>query len=251
MSNPLPARPPVEVNGRIYRWPARPTVVICFDGCDPSCLEAASAAGVIPTFDRLRKEGTWTTALAAMPTFTNPNNVSIVCGGPPSVHGVSGNFYIDRETGQEVMMVDATPMRAPTLLAAFSRAGASVVAVTAKDKLRKALGKDLQGIAFSAEKADTVSMSENGIDDVVGLVPDGREGDIPVIAARGVALGGRAADHDLSQLTGQRLRSHGSLDEQVVPFIISHPLGAGTTPTDPKRLRNFDIFAVVLNETEV
>lgn len=316
-------------------------------------------------------------------------------------------------------MVDATPMRAPTLLAAFSQAGASVVAVTAKDKLRKALGKDLQGIAFSAEKADTVTLSENGIEDVVDLVgrpapdqysadlslfvldagiklletrkpdllylslsdyvqhkhapeeqealefmaavdqrvaallelgavvgivadhgmtdlakedgapnvlyigdvidevfgenaarvicpitdpfvkhhgalggfvrvhlkqpelsvtkvldylrtlpgvalalprdeacarfdlPADREGDIAVIGARGVALGGRACDHELSQLAGQRLRSHGSLDEQVVPFIISHKLRTDAALADPQTLRNFDIFAVALNATEV
>lgn len=170
LSEPAPTHSPIEVNGRLYHWPKRPTVVICFDGCDLSYLDAASAAGIVPTFDRLRRTGFWTTALAAMPTFTNPNNVSIVCGVPPAVHGVSGNFYIDRETGREVMMVDATPMRAPTILAAFSQAGASVVAVTAKDKLRKALGHGLDGIAFSAEKADEATDAENGITEVPALV---------------------------------------------------------------------------------
>ena len=411
-------RSPIEVNGRTYLWPARPTVVICFDGCDPSYLQAASAAGVIPTFDRLRERGFWTSALAAMPTFTNPNNVSIVCGVPPAVHGVSGNFYIDRETGQEVMMVDATPMRAPTILAAFSQAGASVVAITAKDKLRKALGRDLVGIAFSAEKADTATEAENGLADVPALVgrpapdqysadlslyvldagirlletkrpdimylslsdyvqhkhgpeeqealafmaevdrridalieggaivaivadhgmsdmgnadgtpnvlyvgdvldqafgsdaarvvcpitdpfvrhhgalggfvrvhlqrpeldasavaeflrnlpgvamalsreeacarfdlPEDREGDLAVIAEKGVALGARAADHDLAQLAGQRLRSHGGLSEQTVPFILSHPLNAEAIPPGSGPLRNYDVFTVALNGVE-
>ena len=102
---------------------------------------SASAAGAIPAIDRMRREGFDASALAAMPTFTNPNNVSIVCGVPPAVHGVSGNFYLDRDTGAEIMMVDATPVRAPTILAAFSQAGARVAAVTAKDKLRRALGQ--------------------------------------------------------------------------------------------------------------
>ena len=74
-------------------------VVVCADGCDPAYLAAAHDAGVIPTIDRMTREGFSATALAAMPTFTNPNNVSIVCGAPPSVHGVSGNYYLDRETG--------------------------------------------------------------------------------------------------------------------------------------------------------
>lgn len=412
------AHPPIalSVNGRDYRWPVRPTVIICFDGCDPSYLEAARSSNAIPAIDRMVREGFASVALAAMPTFTNPNNVSIVCGVPPSVHGVSGNFYLDRASGEEIMMVDATPMRAPTILAGFAKAGAGVVAITAKDKLRKALGHQLAGIAFSAEKAGACTLAENGIEDVTGLVgrqtpdlysadlslfvldagirlletrpvelmylslsdyvqhkyaphapeaidfmrevdrrverllglgavvgivadhgmndmaaedgepnvlylgdildaeygrgatriicpitdpfvrhhgamggfvrvhlcelhldpdtvvgfirslpgialallrheacerfdlPADREGDLAIIANRGVAIGARAQDHDLSQLAGERLRSHGGLAEQEVPFLLSHPID----PRDRAELaaaplRNFDIFAVALN----
>ena len=410
---------PVSVNGRDYAWPKQPSVVICFDGCDPAYIEAASAAGAIPAIDRMRREGFAASALAAMPTFTNPNNVSIVSGVSPAVHGVSGNFYLDRETGAEIMMVDATPVRAPTILAAFSQAGARVAAVTAKDKLRKALGKGLDGIAFSAEKADEATDAENGISAVATLVgrgapdqysadlslfvldsgirlleagrpdlmylslsdyvqhkhapdapeaiafmravderlarlialgaclgivadhgmndmahpngepnvvylgdlldaafgagatrvvcpitdpfvrhhgalggfvrvhlqktefshaevlnfirqipgvgmaatreeaclrfelPEDREGDIAVVARSGVAIGAHASDHDLSQLSGERLRSHGGLAEQVVPFIISHPLKTGRVEGGAgKPLRNYDIFSVLLNEVK-
>lgn len=402
----------VTANGREYQWPVQPTVVVCFDGCDPEYIVAASKAGLIPNLDKMRNSGFASKALASMPTFTNPNNVSIVCGVSPNVHGVSGNFYLDRETGKDVMMVDSTPVRAPTLLSAFSRAGAKVVAITAKDKLRKALGKDLDGIAFSAEKANEATLADNGISNVEALVgrnapdqysadlslfvldagiklletaqpdisylslsdyvqhkhspndpealefmvavdqrlgkilslgarlgivadhgmsdmadasgnprivyladhlnetfgagkcrvicpitdpfvrhhgalggfvrihlmapdialydvlnfvrnipgialalprdevclmfevADDREGDIAVIAIKGVALGASKGDHDLSQLSGTRLRSHGGLTEQVVPFITSIPVKANPT----HRLRNFDIFFALLNE---
>src|SRR5262245_50059325 len=163
-------RPAIQVNGRTLHWPRRPTVVICLDGGDPSYLEAADAADAIPHIDGMMRDGFAATCEAAMPTFTNPNNLSIVCGAPPSVHGVSGNYYLDRRSGKEVMMLDATPVRAPTILAAFSRAGASVIAITAKDKLRKALAKDLKGIAFSAQDADRCSEAENGISNVLQLV---------------------------------------------------------------------------------
>lgn len=161
---------PFSVNGRQYSWPSRPTVVVCFDGCDPAYIDAASAAGAIPTLDSMGRDGFSATALAAMPTFTNPNNVSIVCGAPPSIHGVSGNYYLDRETGEDVMMVDASPMRADTILGRFSQAGASVVAITAKDKLRKALARNLNGISFSAEKAASCTEVEHGIANVLQLV---------------------------------------------------------------------------------
>src|SRR3546814_9569070 len=102
----------------------------------------------------MMREGYSAIADAVMPTFTNPNNVSIVCGAPPSVHGVAGNYYLDRGTGREVMMLDAALMRAPTILARFSQAGAAVAAITAKDKPRKALGHEIDGLAFPAEGSE-------------------------------------------------------------------------------------------------
>ncbi len=402
----------VVVNGRTYRKPRRTTVVICFDGCDPAYIEAGSQAGVTPTLDAMRRGGHAALADAAMPTFTNPNNVSIVCGAPPSVHGVAGNFYLDRATGETVMMLDAALMRAPTILAGLAGIGSAVAVVTAKDKLRKALAFGLAGIAFSAECAEGTTEEEHGIADAAGFVglarpdqysaelslfvldagirlieagraevlylslsdyiqhkhapaapealafmaavddrlarlmalgavvgitadhgmsdmahPDGtprvsylgdaldaafgegatrvicpitdpfvrhhgalggfvrvhilreglspdavqevllaqpgvalaltgaeaaarfempadREADLVAIGAAGIALGARAVDHDVRQLAGARLRSHGSLAEQRVPFLLSHPLGqAGAAG----RLRNFDIFDYALN----
>jgi phosphonoacetate hydrolase len=67
-------------------------------------------------------------------------------------------------------MNDPSWLRVPTLLAAFAQAGASVAAVTAKDKLRTLLGHGLEGICFSAEKADQATLAECGIDEVLALV---------------------------------------------------------------------------------
>jgi phosphonoacetate hydrolase len=104
-----------------------------------------------------------------VPTFTNPNNVSIVTGAPPAVHGICGNFFWDREANAEVMMNDARYLRAPTILARFAAAGAKVAVVTAKDKLRGLLGHQLDGICFSSEKADKVTVAQNGIADALSL----------------------------------------------------------------------------------
>lgn len=402
----------IDVNGRNYRRPRRATVVICFDGCDPAYIEAATQAGVTPALDAMRMNGHFALADAAMPTFTNPNNVSIVCGAPPAVHGVAGNFYLDRATGETVMMLDAALMRAPTILAGLAGIGSAVAVVTAKDKLRKALAFGLDGIAFSAECANGTTEDEHGIDDaasfvglpkpdqyspelslfvldagirliearraevlylslsdyvqhkhapeapealafmaavdarvarllelgaVVGItadhgmtdmaqpdgaprvtylgdvldtafgegatrvicpitdpfvrhhgalggfvrvhllgdgmsrqavqdlliaqpgvalvltgeeaaarfeMPEDREADFVAVGAEGFALGARAVDHDITQLAGERLRSHGSLSEQRVPFLLSHPLLEAEAG---HRLRNFDIFDFVLN----
>ncbi len=160
----------LEVNARSYRWMSRPVVVVCVDGCEPAYLDAAIAAGVAPYFDRMRKSGADLLADCVVPSFTNPNNLSIVTGAPPAVHGICGNYFFDRELGQEVMMNDPKYLRAGTVLAAFADAGAKVAVVTAKDKLRKLLGHRMKGICFSSEKSDQVTMEENGIDNVLDLV---------------------------------------------------------------------------------
>src|SRR6266852_1041566 len=143
----------IELNGRRYRTPRRPTVVICVDGCDPEYLARGIPEGVFPTIGSFRRGGYLGTADAAMPTFTNPNNVSTVTGAPPSVHGIAGNYYLDRETGREIMMTDDRLMRSETLLALMAGIGVKIAAITAKDKLRRLLGRNLAGICFSSEYA--------------------------------------------------------------------------------------------------
>jgi phosphonoacetate hydrolase len=399
----------IDLNGRRYGKPERPTVVICIDGCDPAYIERGIADGVFATIGSFRREGYLGTADAVMPTFTNPNNVSIVTGAPPAVHGIAGNYYLDRETGREVMMTDERLMRSETILALMARAGVRTAAITAKDKLRKLLGRNLDGVCFSSECADAefeamvgrakpdmysadlslfvldagIRLLERGaaellylslsdyvqhahapgapeadafnraIDDrvrrfvelgaVVGLVADhgmndkalpggepnvvfledelndrfgagtvrvicpitdpfvrhhgalgsfvrgyarkaadipalmaasavlsgvalvldaknaaqrfelpfDREADFIVLGDANTAIGASRAEHDLSGLAGHRLRSHGGLGEQQVPFILSRPLCAEYRDiATARRLRNFDIFDFVLNGAE-
>ena len=162
--------PAVTVNGRTYRWPRRPLVVVCVDGCEPEYINQAIATGRAPYLASLRESGTCLTAACVVPSFTNPNNLSIVTGAPPSVHGICGNYFWDRDAGAEVMMNDPKYLRSGTLLAAFAEAGAKVAVVTAKDKLRALLGHRLAGICFSAEKADQATYDANGIASVPMLV---------------------------------------------------------------------------------
>jgi phosphonoacetate hydrolase len=390
----------IELNGRRYRKPERPTVVICVDGFDPAYVEHGVEHGVLPTIGGFAQDGFLGRADAVMPTFTNPNNVSIVTGAAPAVHGIAGNYCLDRETGHEIMMTDPALMRSETVLSLMAAAGVATAAVTAKDKLRRLLGHNLDGACFSSECANTrvealvgrarpdmysadlsidvldagLRLLERGaarllylslsdyvqhahapgdpaadafhravdarvrqfaeLGAVVGLVADhgmndkprvifledelrerfgsqaarvicpitdpfvrhhgalgsfvrvyardgaaipammtasaalpgvtavfgraeaalrfelpyDREADFVVLGDADTAIGAARADHDLSGLAGQRLRSHGGQGEQRVPFIVSRPL-----TTEYRRraeaggLRNFDIFDFVLN----
>jgi phosphonoacetate hydrolase len=160
----------VEANGRRYAKPRAPVVVVCVDGCEPDYVTQAIQAGAAPFLARMVQQGSSAIGDCVVPSFTNPNNVSIVTGVPPSVHGICGNYFFDVASGKEVMMNDPAYLRAPTLLAAFADAGALVVAVTAKDKLRTLLGHGLKGICFSAEKADQATLADSGIERVPELV---------------------------------------------------------------------------------
>jgi phosphonoacetate hydrolase len=159
----------VPANGRNYACPKVCAIAICLDGCEPAYLDEAIAAGLMPTLERIRKSGTVRTAHSVIPSFTNPNNMSIATGRPPSVHGICGNFLFDPETGQEVMMNDPKFLRAPTIFKSFYDAGQRVAIVTAKDKLRALLGDGLsftdgRAVCFSAEKSDTTTAAEHGMD---------------------------------------------------------------------------------------
>jgi phosphonoacetate hydrolase len=414
-------RDPVIVNGVSYRWPDQPTVVVCIDGGDPAYLRHGVAAGCIPNIASFIQRGFSTIADGTMPSFTCPNNMSIITGAPASRHGISGNFYLDARSGEAVVMTGPELLCADTILARFSRAGAKVVSITAKDKLCKQLGKGLNvgagSVNFSSERADRCNLAEHGIenvldfvgmplpdiysaelslfvlaaavkilererpdlmflsltdyiqhkhapedaaamefyraideqfgclaelgalvaltadhgmndksqldgrpnviwlqdlldeafgagdtkvicpitdyfvahhgalggfvrvwcqgeataDDVIDVIqtlngiesvldrdtvcrlydlPPDREGDVAVIARSDVCIGSARADHDLSQLNGSRLRSHGSLAEAKVPFILSAPLNhqyrliAGT-----ETLKSLQIFDFALNGT--
>lgn len=162
------------LNGVAYRRPAQPVVVVCIDGGAPEYIEAAIAAGVAPNIERFMREGFAAVADGTVPSFTCPNNMSLITGTPPSVHGISGNFYLDAATGEAVVMTGPELLRSRTILAAFADAGARVASVTAKDKLRRQLGKDLDlsrgNISFSSERADRCTLAENGIENVLDFV---------------------------------------------------------------------------------
>ncbi len=159
----------VTANDRSYPAPKTCAIAICLDGCEPEYLDVAIAEGLMPNLKKMRESGTDRLAHSVIPSFTNPNNLSIATGRPPAVHGICGNYLYDPETGEEVMMNDVRFLRTPTIFSRFYEAGARVAVVTAKDKLRALLGAGLRfdedrAITFSSERSGTTTKAEHGID---------------------------------------------------------------------------------------
>ena len=163
----------ITVNGKNYNWPKKTTIIICLDGSEPGpkgYIDTAIEMGLMPFMKSMISNSTYEIGKCAMPSFTNVNNMSIVTGTTPDVHGICGNFFFDPELGKETLMNDDSFLRAPTIFEAFENAGAKIAVITAKDKLRKLLGKNLtKAICFSSEKADQVNMKDNRIENVLEL----------------------------------------------------------------------------------
>ena len=80
--------------------------------------------------------------------------------------------------------------------------------------------------------------------------PLDREGDLAVVADKRTVIGGSEKEHDLSTLKGKRLRTHGSLHESRVPFILSEPLNEKySNRAKENTLRSREIFEYALNGT--
>lgn len=229
--------PLTSLNGVTYRLPAAPLAVVCVDGGDPAYIAAAGAAGAIPTLTRFITDGFYATAYSVIPSFTGPNNMSIATGAPPAVHGISGNFYLDRQTGRAIPMTNPELLRSRTIFDVMSKAGVRTAVITAKDKLRKQLGRGLEVgegiVCFSSEHSDRCTVSDHGIDDVLRLVgrplPDIYSADLSLfVLDAGIALLNSKNRPDLLYLTltdyvqhtyapnePAALQFYGALDERL------------------------------------
>ena len=134
--------------------PAATLFALVVDGYDPRYTAGAAGAALAPTLRGLRSQFV---ARAAMPTFTNVNNVSLLTATPPAAHGVAGNFLYDETTRTNVPMTDASAIRADSLLAEAHAAGFDVVICTAKDKLVRLLRHQLPADAPSAVSTATTT----------------------------------------------------------------------------------------------
>ena len=73
------------------------TVLVMIDGFDPEYVESSPMSNL----RQLAKQGFITEAKAMMPTVTNVNNVSLVTSSYPESHGITSNYWRNREDGKE------------------------------------------------------------------------------------------------------------------------------------------------------
>lgn len=120
---------------------------ICLDGCSPDYIEKSPT----PNLDRLAKEGFYKEIRAMVPTVTNVNNVSLVTGTYPRVHGITANYFLDPRTGKGTYMESADYILTETIFERAKAVGKSSALLTAKDKLKTLLNRGTS-ISMSVER---------------------------------------------------------------------------------------------------
>lgn len=115
--------PSITIHNRTYHVPTQPTVVVCVDGFDPTYLSQGIEDGIVPTLKSFVDSGFHAIAKSAMPSVTNPNNCCIITGAPTAAHGIATNYWLDRETGKENMVLDDSLLRGDTILQLMSKQG--------------------------------------------------------------------------------------------------------------------------------
>jgi phosphonoacetate hydrolase len=110
-------------------------LIICVDGLGPEYLEMAPT----PNIDRMAREGSFIIGQAVIPSVTNVNNVSIITGVPPRIHGITSNYWLNKSTQQENFMESPEYLCWPTILQRAKKKGKSTALLTSKKKLSELL----------------------------------------------------------------------------------------------------------------
>ena len=130
----------------------RKILIICIDAGSHDYL----AASDIPNIRNLADSGFYIYAKAVIPSVTNVNNVSIVTGSFPNAHGITSNYFVNRDTGKGAYIEDNRFLLKPTIFeeAKKSKFADKTALFVTKQKLLRILeaGTD---IALAAEAPPT------------------------------------------------------------------------------------------------
>ncbi len=141
-------------------------LVFLVDGFDPGYVQPAR----MPRLAALMRAGASTLdGRGVLPSLTNVNHVSLLTGTYPERHGLSTNFYFDRETWSEVFMDQVSFVKEPLLFERLKTAGWSTALVTAKEKLTRLLRRDLDHCVDMKSHPEAFSTAVGAPPDIFSL----------------------------------------------------------------------------------
>lgn len=122
-------------------------LIIVIDGCSPDYI----SLDTMPNLYRIAKDGFCKGLKSVMPSVTNVNHATILTGKFPNEHGMVGNYFYNRETGEQGFIESAEFMKEETILETMSKRGASTALLTVKGKVLEVFGK---GVSFKISAQD-------------------------------------------------------------------------------------------------
>ncbi|RPI75082.1 MAG: nucleotide pyrophosphatase [Desulfobacteraceae bacterium] len=137
------------------RFNRKRCVIVMIDGFGLDYYEKSD----MPFLKTMASKGFFKKGKAVFPTLTNANNLSIICGSFPAVHGVTTNCYYDKASGQEFFLEDRSFLKSPTLFEQSRKAGLKSALLTGKTKTLRILKDDLDlGLAAQDPDAETIAL---------------------------------------------------------------------------------------------
>jgi phosphonoacetate hydrolase len=121
-----------------------PRLIFMIDGFGTDYLDS----GATPFLSSLFAEG-GEVVQGLWPTVTNANNAAIACAAPPAVTGITGNSFLDPESGLDRYMDSAQMLNVPTLLQTWSEEGRRCCLLSVKGKTGRLLGKGVDYLVTS------------------------------------------------------------------------------------------------------
>ena len=125
------------------------TLIIVIDGCSTDYITKENT----PNLYRLGYAGFYKKIKSAIPSVTNVNHATILSGSFPNNHGVVGNYYYDRQTGNEGFIESNRHMKAETIIDIYKKLGKSTALLTVKGKVLEVFGTNAQ-IGINLQKPD-------------------------------------------------------------------------------------------------
>jgi phosphonoacetate hydrolase len=232
----------------------RPAKALVFlvDGFDPAYVQPER----MPRLAALMKAGASTLdGRSVLPSLTNVNHVSLLTGTYPERHGLSTNFYFDRDTWSEVFMDQVSFVREPLLFERLHAAGWSTGMVTAKEKLTRLLRRGLDHCVDMKSHPDAFRAAAGPPPDVFSLeinlwvlrtareVATGLRPDFLYVATTDYPQHKLGPDEPAMQTylaqsdeaLGRLLDAY-DLDETVVMFTADHGMNAKPRSLSPVRV---------------
>ena len=201
------------------------TVVICIDGLDPAYLEACTA----PNLSEMGRKGFFKIGQCMLPSVTNVNNVSLVTGTYPLVHGICSNYWLRPGNEEGIYMESGDYILSETMFQRAERQGKTSILVTSKDKLRTLLGNGATTTISSEQPPEWVvqaigpppkiySLEVNAwVIRAAGYIMSQVSADVVYVATTDYAMHTYGPEHPQSQ-------AHMSmLDDAIGELVEAHP----------------------------